>query len=180
MARLRRGDSTAYQTLLEECESDAHYFTQNRERQEELAQQTAIRILENIGKFDEARSSFKTWCRVITRRLWYDMTRREKRTITFTDFQTWGHFDGDVGDWFPDPRSQEPLAKMAIQETLDYIAYGKNTISQQQREILLTRHGYARENSIETAALALGIAKGTIKSSEHDARLKLKERLKVA
>lgn len=178
LTRLRRGDSGAYHTLLEECKEDAYSLTRNRDSREEIAQQTAIRILENIDRFDPAQSTFSAWRKLIGKRLWYDMTRKRKRNvITFTDLQTWGYFNANIGNWFPEKRPQNPVDEMIVEEQLQYISHGPNTITPEQRTIIITRHRYGQENSIEATEAALGISQGTIKSSEWHARNRLRERL---
>jgi RNA polymerase sigma-70 factor (ECF subfamily) len=87
IAALRRGDETAFGTLIERYHPSlvriATLFVRDRETAEEVAQETWIGVLRGIDRF-EGRSAFRTWLFSILANQARRRGEREQRMIPFS------------------------------------------------------------------------------------------------
>ncbi len=170
--QIMRREDEACKRLLRECTEDAPYFTRNTEDQADLAQETALRTILSINSFDPKISSLRTWRRAIERHIAQDMGRKKKRKAhLFTDLKI--EEDYCFEDSIADRRPERQIDRLILREKLDYIAYGENTISREERDLLITRHGYGREIGFKAATYALDELKNTLKSRESRTRKRL-------
>ena len=87
---LRQRDESAFTQLVEKYHASlvrlARMFVQNDDIAEEISQETWLAVLHNVDKF-EGRSSLKTWIFTILTNKAKTRSRRENRTLVFSDFQ---------------------------------------------------------------------------------------------
>lgn len=99
---LRAGDEDAFVALVERLHGTllrlALVFVPNRAVAEEVVQETWLRVLQGIGRFEE-RSSLKTWISRILVNTAKTRARREGRSVPFSAL---GEADDGTGEPFPD------------------------------------------------------------------------------
>ena len=87
---LRQRDERAFTQLVEKYHSSlvrlARLFVQDDAAAEELSQETWIAVLQGVDQF-EGRSSLKTWIFTILSNKAKTRSRRENRSLTFSDFE---------------------------------------------------------------------------------------------
>lgn len=62
------------------------YLTKDKDISEDLAQETFVRMIKNIDKF-EGKSKLSSWLCEIAKNLWRDYLRKNKRKIDLTDVE---------------------------------------------------------------------------------------------
>jgi len=87
---LRAGDESAFTWLVEQYHTAlvrlAHLFVRDSSIAEELAQETWLAVLQGLNNF-EGRSSLKTWIFTILTNKAKTRSRREQRSIVFSDLE---------------------------------------------------------------------------------------------
>ncbi len=183
IARLRAGDGTALETLMEQYGSKiyrlAYGITRNMADAEEVVQDVFLALFRNIGTFEE-RSSLGTWLYRVTTNAAL-MKRRGKRTehevsleSMLPQFLPDGHRAGDqsllIADW-----SQNPEADLRSQETRAIVNRAIDALPQQYRAVLVLRDIEGLSN--EEVAEVLGESVSAIKSRLHRGRMAFREEL---
>jgi len=136
----------------------AYLLVDTREQAEEVVQDAWIGVIQGLGRF-EGRSSLKTWiflngCRRVHR-------RRRVASLWRDDPRIPGGGTGDPAGGSDDP--------------LDHVADLVRRLPSPQREAVVLRY-YLQATDAEIAEL-LGIALGTVKSTLHRARTRLRQEL---
>jgi len=152
VAALRRGDETAFRTVVERHHRSlvrlARTYVSDPAVAEEIAQETWLALVRGIGQF-QARSSLKTWLFHV---LVYQARRRMKRegrTIPFCDLEgptvapgcflppdaEWaGHWADALPDWEGTPE-ERLLADETLHQVEDLIAH----LPERQRQVIILR-----------------------------------------
>jgi RNA polymerase sigma-70 factor (ECF subfamily) len=176
IALASKGDHKAFQTLVETYQGRmfavALQFARDRDRAEELVQETLVRAWTHLPRF-QGGASFFTWVYRIMHNLNIDHHRRQQRRKT-------GEYDDSVGRAIVEHgvgHAGQPLEDgMTVThraELRDLISQGLEQISEDHRQILVLRE--IEELSYEEISEAIGIPKGTVMSRLFHARRKLLE-----
>lgn len=192
VAALRRGDESAFTTLVGAYSSQllrlAQDFVRTRAVAEEVVQETWLAVLNGIDRF-EGRSSLKTWVfRILVNKA---KTRgvREARTLPFSALQLGddepvipeerfrGEDDMWPGHWAapPVPLETVPESRLLAREARDRITSALETLPDTQRIVVTLRDvaGWDAEEVCE----ALGVSDGNQRVLLHRGRAKLRAAL---
>jgi RNA polymerase sigma-70 factor (ECF subfamily) len=186
VGRLRAGDTTALETLMERFASRvyrlAHGITGNAEDSEEVVQDVFLTIFRKIHTF-EGRSALGSWIyRIATNAaLIKRRGRREDREVPldlpFPTFLSNGHRAGNStyleADW-----SQTPEADLRSKETREILHRAIASLPDQYRTVVVLRDIQGLSN--EAVAEVVGESVACVKSRLHRARMVLRERLTLA
>ena len=181
--RLRRGDTAALETLMEQHAPQvyrvAHGITQNTADAEEVVQDVFLTLFNKIHTFEE-RAALGSWLyRVATNAaLIKRRGRRPDREVSLDallpTFLPDGHRVGDReflrADW-----SQTPESEALSQETRQIVRRTIEALPDQYRAVLVLRDIEGLSN--EEVAAAIGESVAAVKSRLHRARMALREAL---
>ena len=176
IARASQGDHSAFQPLVERYQGRmfavALQFANDRDRAEELVQETLVRAWTHLPRF-QGGASFFTWVYRIMHNLNIDHHRSAKRRKT-------GEYDDSVGRAIVEhgvghagQPMEDGLTATHRSELRDLISAGLEQISEAHRQILVLRE--IEELSYEEIAEIIGVPKGTVMSRLFHARRKLLE-----
>lgn len=140
---------------------------------EEMAQETLIRVLDNLDSF-EGRSQFTTWAhKIAVRAALTELRRRRWREVPLPEM---GMNDDEDNSYRELPDSQASPEEMTdrkdMMKRVNRIIMEELT-DKQRRALMATMDGFP----LEEAALRLGINRNALYKLMHDARLRLKKRL---
>ena len=183
IGRLRAGDGTALETLMEQYGSKlfrlAYGITRNAADAEEVVQDAFLTLFQKIHTFEE-RAALGTWLyRVATNAAL--MKRRGRRRdqevsleVQLPRFLDSGRRAGDrsllMADW-----SQNPEADLRSQETQAIVNKAIDALPEPYRAILLLRDIEGLSN--EEVAEILGESVAAVKSRVHRGRMAFREKL---
>lgn len=170
VARAQAGDQAALGMLY-----DAHYarvygFIRyrlgNQEDAEDLAQETFIRMLDALDRYEQRGAPFRAWLMQIAANLVRDHYRRKGSGgapvgVDVSELDLVG--DGD------------PAETMAVQFALEEVAGALHLLTETEREILLLR--YAADLSIAETAVAANKTENNVKQLTFKALTKLRKAL---
>jgi RNA polymerase sigma-70 factor (ECF subfamily) len=156
VAALRAGDEDAYRAVVREWHSPllrvAQIFTPSRAVAEEVVQETWLRVLRALDRF-EGRSAFRTWVFRILVNTAKTRAQREGRTIPFSALQdAWRVPEAAVeperfladdhpqhpGGWASPPR-ELPEERLLAAETRERIAAAIERLPASQRAVISLR-----------------------------------------
>ena len=171
-----KGNHKAFQTLVETYQGRmfavALQFSRDKDRAEELVQETLVRAWTHLPRF-QGGASFFTWVYRIMHNLNIDHHRRQQRRKT-------GEYDDSVGRAIVEHgvgHAGQPLEDGMTathrSELRGLISQALEQISEDHRQILVLRE--IEELSYEEIAEVIGIPKGTVMSRLFHARRKLLE-----
>jgi len=184
VARIRRGDSTVFEHLLDLFYSPmlrvAMSFVRSRDEAEEVIQDTWVAVLAGIDQF-EGRSSFKTWMfRILINRA-RSRAKRESRTVPFSSFDRSDGFSsikqGTAPAW-PAPGFQhtrdpeQELLNDELRQTID-AAIAKLPALQKAVITLRDVEGWSADEVCD----ALSLSAGNQRVLLHRARMHVREHL---
>lgn len=168
-------DSTAFTELMNlyynSLFSLAHRLLKNRQECEDMIQETFIRVLLYIDKYDESKK-FTTWIHQITKNLCLDLIRRKKaRPLPLT---------GDDDAVLPNLRAStlSPEEECLEREQAEEFRTLLSTLRAKDREILYNR--YMDDLSLTEISKLTKLPEGTIKSRLSRARQQLKKKWVIA
>jgi RNA polymerase sigma-70 factor (ECF subfamily) len=154
--RLRAGDEESFRTLVREWHASmlrvAQIFVPSRAVAEEVVQETWLRVLAALDRF-EGRSSLKTWVFRILANTAKTRARREGRVIPFSSLQDPGRVPEaavDANRFLPDDHPQHPGGwstppaalpeeKLLAAETRARIAAAIEELPANQRAVIMLR-----------------------------------------
>ncbi len=179
--KLRSGETTAFDTLVERYSSEIYgllyRLTENAEEASDLTQDTFLRAYRSIKGF-RGDSELKTWLFRIAinesrnRFRWW---KRRKRELTISIDSTIGNSDLTVSDSLADQsRSPEELALSSEREYALKAALFEMADIYREVIVLCDMEGLSYEDTAD----ALGIRLGTVKSRISRGREELRRRLK--
>lgn len=151
IAKARRGDAHALACLIEKHYSFVYKYmvkiTMNPKTAEDLTQDTMMKCIESIHRYDGS-SAFSSWLITIATRLFIDMTRRKRRE------QEWLKQKGSIErlKWHFHANQEE------WSDTLQLLA----ELSPEQRIAILLKHYYGY--NYEEIGNMLRLPSGTVKS----------------
>jgi RNA polymerase sigma-70 factor, ECF subfamily len=166
VSRLRQGDQTAFDTLVQQHQKDlfrlAYRMTGNAEDAKDLSQEAFLRAYRGLGTFD-GRSSLSTWLYRITVNLCISHLR-QRRSSDEREIET-----------HADP-SAKPLDELEEREVYRAVGEAVAQLPPQQQAALLLRvhHGLPYREIAEI----LESAEGTVRVNYFHAVAKLRAQLK--
>lgn len=158
--RLRRGDTDALAELISRYQHRLFRFllrlVRDEPAAEDIFQQTWIRVMEKIRRYD-SRRSFDTWLFTVARNLAIDQLRRRRdRSLDAPD---------DTGRLMTDrlaTEMQNPLEHIVDCERGEIIAAAISRLPVIHREVLVLR--FEEEMKLEEISEVAGIPLSTVKS----------------
>ncbi len=170
IARAQSGDQTALAMLY-----DAHYprvygyiryKLGNQEDAEDLAQETFMRMLDALDRYEQRGAPFRAWLMQIAANLVRDHYRRRGAVgapigVDVSELDL-------VGD-------DDPATTMAVQFALEEVTDALHLLTETEREILLLR--YAADLSIAETAAAANKTENNVKQLTFKALSKLRKAL---
>lgn len=99
----KKGDREIFKELIDRYSQPLFNFVAHlvgKENASDILQEVFIKVWKNIRKFDEKKSSFKTWIFMIAKNTSFDFLRK-KKIISFSDLETkegFGDFSETVKD----------------------------------------------------------------------------------
>ena len=180
----QKGDTAAIEKLV--CKYQGRIYNiilkicSNPDDAAELMQDTFVKVLENIDKF-ESRSSFYTWAFRIAVNLTLNY-RKRKATVGFTSLDAESASDNEqVGQGLAailsDDKSPDPAQVAENKELCDLIQKGINKLDEEQRTIIVLRDIEGMD--YEQIAEVLDTELGTVKSRLSRARAALRQILEA-
>jgi len=188
---LREGDEDAFAWLVQKYHNSlvrlAFTFVQDKSLAEEVAQDTWVAILKGLDRF-EGRSSLKTWIFTILSNRAKTRGQREKRFLSFSEFNypledepavNPGRFRPPTsptyaGHWLADPSSWDgiPESVMLSQELLNVVGKAISELPPGQRAVIMLCdiEGFS---SVEACNI-LGITETNQRVLLHRARAKVR------
>ena len=156
--RAQEGDEGALGSIYRECFDGvykyAYWNTGSREEAEDLCEETFYRVLKHIGRYDEAKASFRSWVMRIAHNLVVDRHRHRARHPE-VELDERLAAPGDISSEVEAEESREVLLK-AMQE-----------LTMEQRQVLQMKY-FLQMSNAETAR-ALGKREGAINALQHRA-----------
>jgi RNA polymerase sigma-70 factor, ECF subfamily len=195
VAALRRGDESAFATLLEAYHSAlvhvAMTYVRNRAVAEEVVQETWLGVIGGIERF-EGRSSLKTWIFRIAANIAKTRGEREGRTVPFSALRQAEDADepaveperfldarhgGLAGHWASPPARWDtlPEERLRSKETLARVRDAVETLPPSQRAVITLRD--IEQWSSDEVCDLLGISEGNQRVLLHRARSKVRAAL---
>jgi len=193
---LRQRDETAFTQLVEKYHSSlvrlARLFVQDDAVAEELSQETWLAVLQGVDQF-EGRSSLKTWIFTILTNKAKTRSRRENRSLVFSDFE---ETDSDsptlsperfkdasagksAGHWADAPASWEAIPEDVLLsgEIMALIRQTINKLPENLRAVITLRD--MEEFSTQEICNILGISETNQRVLLHRARAQVRAVLEV-
>ena len=166
IAKARRGDRDAIAALIHAYQRPLEAFQirlcGNHELAEDLAQESFVRVIKSLDRFDD-QYRFSTWLFTIGKRLLVNAQQKMKPTA---DSEMVEYRAGDARTPLAEVESAERIERIA---TLVDIAIG--ALGSPQREIVLMFHQQGWP--VQRIAEELGMPEGTIKSHLFRARRRM-------
>ncbi len=180
VARSRRGDKDAFACLVVKYQdrifNALFRMTGNRDDAAELAQETFLRVLQSLKRFDE-RSRFSTWLWAIALNLCTSKLRRRRvermAGVSISAGPASNNPDGAHID--PADGARTPAAQAQNSELRSAIEDAILLLDKEHREVVVLRD--IEKMEYEQIAGALGLPEGTVKSRLHRARMELRAKL---
>jgi RNA polymerase sigma-70 factor (ECF subfamily) len=195
LAALRRGDETAFASLLETYQSSlvrvAMIYVRNRAVAEEVVQETWLGVIRGLARF-EGRSSLRTWLFRILANIAKTRAVREGRSVPFSALarEAAGRDEPSVaperfldegqrwaGHWASPPARWDtiPEERLHAKETLAVVQAAIETLPPGQRAVITLRdiEGWSSEDVCEL----LDLSEGNQRVLLHRARSKVRAAL---
>ncbi|MGH7474771.1 MAG: RNA polymerase sigma factor [Longimicrobiales bacterium] len=180
VARARNGSEKAYRELIRRYErpvfSLIYRLVRDREKAEDLAQDTFIKVLNAIDRY-KPEFKFSSWIfKIAHNTALDDLRKKELRTLSL-DGSPHATSDAEAALHVPVVASDEPSPADFVEqrELGGQIEAAIGTLRQEYRTAILLRHMEGREYA-EIADI-MGVPLGTVKTYIHRARLELREAL---
>jgi len=180
----RKGDTKALEALFSKYQGRIYNLIfkicSNPDTAAELTQDTFVKIIENIGKF-ESRSSFYTWAFRIAVNLTLNY-RKRKATVGFTSLDAETASDDEqarqgLAAILSDDKSPDPAKVAENKELCGLVQKSLQMLDEEYRAIIVLRDIEGMD--YEQIAEVLGIELGTVKSRLSRARAALRQILEA-
>lgn len=180
----RQGDSAAIERLVLKYQNRIYNVVlkicADPDDAAELTQETFVKVIENLGKF-EGRSSFYTWAFRIAVNLTLNYCQRNAKLAVRSLDSEEGYYDQQathaLKELLSDDRSPDPAAMAQNKEVYEIAIKALSQLDEAQRTVIVLRDiegmSYAR------IAEVLGIELGTVRSRLSRARTKLRDILEA-
>jgi RNA polymerase sigma-70 factor (ECF subfamily) len=170
LRRARRGDPAATETLIGlfqgPLQAYLHRLGGDRELAEDLAQETFVRVLGNLGRFDD-RFRFSTWLYTIGRRLWMNHLNKHRPRADSE------HVESRGGGEAPMALAARQEQRTRLRRLLDRAL---EVLSAPQREMVVLFHQQGW--GVGEIARRANLPEGTVKSHLFRARRRMLEEIR--
>jgi len=171
----KNGDREVFKKLIDKYTQPLFNFIAHldRENASDILQEVFIKVWKNIKKFDEKKSSFKTWIFIIAKNTAFDFLRKRKN-ILFSDLEKEEGLE-NFSESVPDEAilPDEVLSKIEDSEYLNKIL---NQLPAHYKMILIFH--YQDEMTFDEIGKILNKPLNTVKSYHHRAILELRKMIK--
>jgi RNA polymerase sigma-70 factor (ECF subfamily) len=168
LRRARRGDAAAMEEIISAFQGPLQVFLSrlcgSRELAEDLAQETFVRVLGNLDRFDD-RFRFSTWLYTIARRLWMNHISKHRPVADSEHVERRGGVEE-----MPVAQAARREQRTRLRRLLDR-ALG--ALSGPQREMVLLFHQQGW--GVQDIARRSNLPEGTVKSHLYRARRRMLE-----
>ena len=172
LRRARRGDAAAIAEIVGLFQGPLQaYLTRlcgSRELAEDLCQETFVRVLANLDRFDD-RFRFSTWLYTIARRLWMNHLSKHRPTPDSDHVESRG---GPAS--LPVSLAAEQEQRTRLRRLLDAAI---DSLQGMQREVVLLFHQQGW--GVADIARHAGVPEGTVKSHLFRARRRMLDRIRA-
>jgi RNA polymerase sigma-70 factor (ECF subfamily) len=169
IARFRQGDAGAFDVIVRRHEalvrSVLYRLTGNADDAEDLAQETFLRVFENLARF-RGDAALRTWILRIAANLARDRLRRRRRRPEPVSLDGGAHVVVPAA-----PEEGAPPARLALREMTRALAAGLEQLPFKQRAALTLK--IVGDMNYGDIALALDMTRNAVKSNIHHARKRL-------
>ncbi len=178
VARLKAGDASAYEALIEQYADMVYRVTyrvlENEQDAEDATQETFLSVYRRIGQF-QGESKFSSWLYRVATNAALDLLRARKRKQGVQTPLVDDDSDDEAEAGLMDEMTPLPEVWLTSQETLEHIHGILADMSPNLSEafILYEINGLSMEETAE----ALGISLSAAKVRVHRARLRLQKEL---
>ncbi|HEX7243189.1 MAG TPA: sigma-70 family RNA polymerase sigma factor [Longimicrobiaceae bacterium] len=180
VARARKGSQAAYRELLGRYQrpvfSLVYRMVRDREQAEDLAQETFVKVFNNIERYDP-KYKFSSWIFKIATNLTIDVIRKKEPVTVSLDGSRNATSDDEIEATritvASDDENPEELQEARELGAEIEVAIGR--LRPEYRTALLLRH--VEGNAYEEIAEIMGVPLGTVKTYIHRARGELRESL---
>jgi RNA polymerase sigma-70 factor (ECF subfamily) len=176
MERIRAGDPHAFDQLFARHQAGLlrHLgrLVRDEAAAEDLLQEVFLRVWTRAEQW-ESRGSLEGWLRRIATNLAlnYIRTVRRRRQRPLITAEPVAEGEGPAPEWMFDPEALDPAVVLEEAERYERLRQLVGGLTEEKREVL--RLVYESELDISSAAGALGVPEGTVKSRLHSARKQL-------
>jgi RNA polymerase sigma-70 factor (ECF subfamily) len=176
MERIRAGDPHAFDRLFGRQQAGLLRHLARLVRDdaaaEDLLQEVFLRVWTRAEQW-EGRGSLEGWLRRIATNLAlnYVRTVRRRRQRPLITAEPVAEGEGSAPEWMFDPEALDPAVVLEEAERYERLRQLVGGLTEEKREVL--RLVYESEMDISSAAGALGVPEGTVKSRLHSARKQL-------
>lgn len=179
MARVKEGDTAAFQELVEIHQhrvigTVARMLGDDAEA-EDVAQQVFVRVWRSAARY-EPSAKFTTWLFTITRNLVFNELRRRARHATIPLEEPREPGDDEPRTQLADERVKLPDATLLDEEMMDAIQRAIDELPEAQRMAIVLRR--YEETPYEEIAAILDLSVPAVKSLLFRARTELREKLR--
>ena len=177
VARARAGSEAAYRELLGRYQrpvfSLVYRMVRDREKAEDLAQETFVKVFQNIARYD-SRYKFSSWIFKIAHNLAIDsLRRREPATVSIDGSRHAETAEGVEASRIDLPSTDaDPEEALEAQELGGAIEEAVGRLRPEYRTAILLRHVEGRP--YEEIAEIMDVPLGTVKTYIHRARTELR------
>ncbi len=138
---------------------------------EELVNDVFMKAYQNLTKFDETKSSFKTWVYNIASNATIDYLRKRK-LATKSMHDTYPDKDGEINAMDFESVDADPLEQIIQAESIENLEKKIGLLTKKRKEIVSL---FAQGFNYEEIASTLGMPIGTVKGDMHIARNQMNE-----
>lgn len=180
MARAQKGSEAAYRELLGRYQrpvfSLIYRMVRDREQAEDLAQETFVRVFNNIGRYDP-KFKFSSWIFKIATNLTIDAMRKKEPKTVSIDGSRYAVSNDEIEATTITVESgdENPEELLEAKELGEEIEAAIGRLRPEYRTAILLRHVEGRE--YQEIADIMGLPLGTVKTYIHRGRNELKSAL---
>jgi len=180
----QRGDTSAMERLILKYQNRLYNvilrICSNHDDAAELTQETFVKVIENIGKF-QGKSSFYTWAFRIAVNLTINYCRRNSRlglkSLDSDESESGEKSPGMLREYLGNDKSPDPASIAQNRELCDLVMQSISRLDEDHRTVLVLRD--IEGMSYSQIAQVLTLELGTVRSRISRARAKFKDILET-
>ncbi|MGE5627986.1 MAG: RNA polymerase sigma factor [Solirubrobacterales bacterium] len=165
--KIRQGDVAAFESLIKKYKDKIFnyscYLVQDYQMAEEITQDVFLKVYHKINQYNPDISSLSTWIMTIAHNESINKIMRKKNEL-FLEEQC-----------LKIPSTQNPEQLVLEGEVIKDLVQALNALTIKEKSILLLKDYYGYK--IKEIGQMMNTSEGTVKSTLHGARLKIRERI---
>ena len=180
VVRAQKGSEKAYRELLGRYQrpvfSLIYRMIRDREQSEDLAQETFVRVFNNIGRYDPAYK-FSSWIFKIATNLTIDWMRKKEPVTVSIDGSRYAVTQDEIeaSTITVESKDENPEELLVARELGAEIEQAIGKLRPEYRQAILLRH--IEDRAYEEIAQIMALPLGTVKTYIHRGRKELQEML---